>query len=92
MSEGATLLVLGARFADPTAALDAERALTRLSGIGPSRVSRAPLGAVGRASDGAVIVAVRLTPERLAEVRQLLEVRGGQIVTLRPDETAEGAI
>ena len=59
--------------------------------IDPGSVNQAPLGAVGRRSEGRLIVAARVSPQVLPEATQILKRHGGRIVT-RPDQPLDETV
>src|SRR4051794_38743885 len=74
------MVVVGAAFA-ADAAGHAARALARLPYVAPDAIARAPLGAVGRAAEGKVLVAVRVAEAAIEEVARIVDQLGGEIVT-----------
>jgi len=74
------MIVVGAAFT-ADAARDAVRALAQLPYVAPNAIARAPLGAVGRASDGKVLVAVCIAEVAADEVARIVDQFGGQIVS-----------
>jgi hypothetical protein len=81
------MVVVGAAFT-AAAARDAARALAQLPGVAPDAIAHAPLGAVGRASEGKIIVAVCIAErgkERVTrivdQVTRIVDHYGGEIVT-----------
>jgi hypothetical protein len=74
------MIVIGAAFA-AGAARDAARALAQLPDIAHDSIARAPLGAVGRASEGKVLVAVCIAEGAVDEVARIVNQFGGEIVT-----------
>ena len=81
-------MVVGAAFTSATAARAARRELIEQLAVDPGAVNQAPLGAVGRRSEGRLIVAARIPRRDLPEATQILERHGGTIVT-RPDQPLE---
>ncbi len=74
------MVVVGAAFT-ADAALDAAQALAQLPGVGPNAIARAPLGAVGRLSEGMVLLAVCVPEHVVDQVARIVEVYGGEIVS-----------
>ena len=74
------MVVVGAAFS-ADAATQAARALAQLPEVAPNAIARAPLGAVGRLSEGKVLVAVCITEGALDEVARIVDQFGGEIVT-----------
>ena len=74
------MVVVGAAFTAGTAP-DAARALAQLPGLDPKAIARAPLGAVGRASEGMVLVAVCISERAVDQVARIVDQFGGQIVS-----------
>jgi hypothetical protein len=96
----APMVVVGAAFS-ADAARDAARAIARLPDVAPNAVARAPLGAVGRVSEGMVLVAVCVSEQTVEEVARIIDEFGGQIVSRQsypdrgddsPDPCAHGPI
>jgi hypothetical protein len=79
----APMVVLGAAFT-ADAARDAVRALAQLPDVAPNAIARAPLGAVGRVSEGKVLVAVCITERAVEQVARIVREYGGEIVTRAP--------
>ena len=77
----ARMMVVGAAFTSVTAARAARLELIEQLAIDPGSVNQAPLGAVGRRSDGRQIVAARIPRRDLPEATQILVRHGGRIVT-----------
>ena len=75
------MTVVGAAFTTSAAARAAERELIELLAIEPGCINRAPLGAVGRRSEGRSIVAARISRQSVAEATRILVRHGGEIVT-----------
>jgi hypothetical protein len=74
------MVVVGAAFT-ARAAPDAARALAQLPGLDPKAIARAPLGAVGRVSEGMVLVAVCISERAIDQVARIVDQFGGQIVS-----------
>jgi hypothetical protein len=74
------MIVVGAAFT-ADAARHAAQALARLPDVAPNAIARAPLGAVGRVSEGKFLVAVCVTDGALDEVARIIEEFGGEIVS-----------
>ena len=74
------MVVVGAAFTADAAGL-AARALARLPDVTPEAIARAPLGAVGRVSEGKVLVAVCISEGAVDEVARIVDQFGGEIVT-----------
>jgi hypothetical protein len=72
---------------------DAARELATLPDVSPGDIARAPLGAVGRPSDGKILVAVRITDSAIDDVARIVDQYGGTIVTRAtdPDRVLQGA-
>lgn len=75
------MTVLGAAFSSESAASAAERELVEQLHIDPGCLDRAPLGAVGRTSEGRLILAARLPHRVLPEAARIIARHGGEIVT-----------
>lgn len=86
------MMVVGAAFTSATAARAAQRELIDQLAIDPGAVNQAPLGAVGRRSEGRLIVAARIPRRDLPEATQILERHGGKIVTRAPIQPHEDGI
>jgi len=74
------MVVVGAAFT-AGAARGAARALAQLPDVAPDAIARAPLGAVGRASEGKVLVAVCVAERGFDEVARVVSEFGGEIVS-----------
>jgi hypothetical protein len=74
------MVVVGAAFT-ADAARAVTRALAQLPDIEPNAIARAPLGAVGRASEGKVLVAVCIAERAEDEVARIVDEFGGEIVS-----------
>ena len=71
--------VLAATFSDRSAAAGVLRELRARYELGPEDAALAPLGDSG-ARDGLTLLAGRFYDERVADIRQLIERHGGQVV------------
>ena len=74
------MVVVGAAFT-AGAARGAARALAQLPEVAPNAIARAPLGAVGRASEGKILVAVCVAEGAFEEVARVVSEFGGEIVS-----------
>jgi hypothetical protein len=74
------MVVVGAAFT-ARAARGAAQALAQLPDVAPNAIARAPLGAVGRASDGKILVAVCIAEAAFEKVARIVNEFGGEIVS-----------
>jgi hypothetical protein len=86
------MTVVGAAFSSEIAAQAAEREVVEQLALDPRSIDRAPLGAVGRRSDGRIIVAARISRQALPEAISILVRHGGEIVTGMSAPGATGGI